>query len=335
MYSIAFIVPYFTLGQGRLPDMFTLWLASCSNNPTVDWFLITDCETGLYDLPGNVKVIHSTFCDVRKREQSLFGFEISLNTPYKLCDYKPSYGEAFQDIIDGYDYWGFCDIDLLFGNIRKFLTGEILENNERILTHGHCSVFKNTSENNARYRTLDRKGCLDYKEVFSSDKLFAYDEWAGHNGGGYSAILKLNMIPMYDEQIYADIQINRYLLHTTREKNKDYVNEQGNSHTVFEIMDGNVIQKCINDGRVIANEYIYVHFQQRKLIVEKGLNKNRYLIVPPNRAIHYEAANSTLDLINMTKNRWWSWNVRGQIKEKLHNAKDILKHYKYGEGNGN
>ena len=133
---------------------------------------------------------------------------------------------------------------------------------------------------------------------------------------------------MYDEPIYADIQINRYLLHTTREKNKDYDNEQRNSHTVFEIINGNVIQKCINDGRLIANEYMYIHLQQRKLIVEEGLDKNNYLIVPPNRTINYKAVNSTHDLIDMTKNRWWSWNIRGQIKERLHDVKCMLNHNK-------
>ena len=39
----------------------------------------------------------------------------------KLCDYKPAYGLIFEDELIGYDYWGFCDTDILLGDIYQFL----------------------------------------------------------------------------------------------------------------------------------------------------------------------------------------------------------------------
>ena len=32
-----------------------------------------------------------------------------------MCDYKVAYGEMFQDYIKEYDFWGHCDMDMIFG----------------------------------------------------------------------------------------------------------------------------------------------------------------------------------------------------------------------------
>ena len=57
----------------------------------------------------------------------LVDFEIVLNEPYDLCDFKVAYGEIFQEYLEPYDFWGFCDCDLIYGDIRHFLTEELLE----------------------------------------------------------------------------------------------------------------------------------------------------------------------------------------------------------------
>ena len=42
-----------------------------------------------------------TFESLRNRIQKLYDFKISLEKPYKLCDYKPAYGEIFKPEISG------------------------------------------------------------------------------------------------------------------------------------------------------------------------------------------------------------------------------------------
>jgi hypothetical protein len=48
---------------------------------------------------------------------------------YKLCDYKPTLGYLFSDLIyenpndfstSKYRYWGYCDLDVVWGNFQKF-----------------------------------------------------------------------------------------------------------------------------------------------------------------------------------------------------------------------
>ena len=313
MKTIGFIVAYFTCGHGSLHPMTQLWLDSCKNNSTVDWLFFTDCDVSSFDIPSNVRIYKTTFADVKERIQRIFDFEICLNTPYKLCDYKPTYGEAFAEELRDYDFWGFCDIDLIWGNIRKFITDEILESNDRILTHGHCSLFRNNQEVNKAYRTLDPKGCMDYKEVFSTEKLWAFDEWALHNGGGYAEIQKRNNIAVYDAPIFADIQINRFSLHTTLEQSNCSMKQAHNR--LFHVYDGKVEDCAIVERKLTSTEYLYAHFQQRKLDIEADLRENDYLIVPPNKAINWNDSTLTVKKIKMlTTGNILSWNVKGQLK---------------------
>lgn len=91
MYSIAYVVPYF----GKFPKGFQFWLMSCGCNPSIDWLIFTDDRTD-YDYPDNVKVTYWTFDQMKARVQSVFDFPVSLERPYKLCDYKPAYGEILS-----------------------------------------------------------------------------------------------------------------------------------------------------------------------------------------------------------------------------------------------
>ncbi len=128
--SICLVVLYF----GKLPNYFNLWLTSCKYNKTINFLLFIDDETK-YDYPDNVKVIYTTFENIKNQIQSKFDFNISLKKPYKLCDYKPAYGYIFNEYLEKYDFWGHCDLDVIFGNLRKFLSEEILMQNDKIYRH--------------------------------------------------------------------------------------------------------------------------------------------------------------------------------------------------------
>ena len=104
MKSIAYVIPYF----GKFPKGFELFLMSCKNNPTIDWLIFTDDKTK-YEYPENVKVFYDTFEEIKKRVQQNFDFEIVLDKPYKFCDYKPAYGEIFQEELK--DYGKLCKVD--------------------------------------------------------------------------------------------------------------------------------------------------------------------------------------------------------------------------------
>ena len=143
MKKIVFICPYF----GAFPDYFNLTLKSIEYNKTIDWLIITDIKEK-NDYPDNVKVINMSFTELRKKVQSCFDFDICLNKPFKMCDFRPAYGLIFEEYIKNYDFWGHCDFDCIYGDLRKFLPADILEKNERIYCLGHMSLYKNNDKIN-------------------------------------------------------------------------------------------------------------------------------------------------------------------------------------------
>lgn len=81
-----------------------------------------------------------------------FDFNIALPSPYKLCDFRPIYGKLFQQYINGADFWGFGDIDLIYGDIRQFITENVLQNYDLISGWGHLTLVRNNDYWNNFYK---------------------------------------------------------------------------------------------------------------------------------------------------------------------------------------
>ena len=192
--------------------------------------------------------------------QRIFDFPISLDEPQKLCDYKPAYGEAFSDHLAGYDFWGHCDIDLIWGDIRKFVTEDILDTNERIFGRGHLTLMKNDPVVNSYYRTLSLKGAVDWRDVYSKPEIYAFDEYAAHNGGGTSVIMQNNGVPMYENDDWGRVAdpLRGYF----------YIKDVGRYYVEYDR--GHLYLKR---GDRVLKENLYYHYHERKKI---GQIKGRF-----------------------------------------------------------
>src|SRR5699024_4861326 len=111
----------------------------------------------------------------KNRIQAMFDFDVLIDRPWRLSLFKPAYGEVFQKELQSYDYWGYCDADLMWGDIRAFITDDILDRYERIGTKGHASIYKNTPEVNKRYKNII-SNTANYKDVFSGKASYSFDE---------------------------------------------------------------------------------------------------------------------------------------------------------------
>ena len=131
--------------------------------------------------------------------------------------------------------------------------------------------------------------------------------------GGYAEIQKRNNVAMYDVPIFADIQINRFSLHTTLEQNSENMKRVHNR--LFYVHSGKLEDYVLAGKKLSSTEYLYAHFQQRKLDVESGLNRDNYLIVPPNKAVNWNGLTLTSSKVKkFTTGNILSWNVKGQLK---------------------
>lgn len=171
-FSIAIIVVYF----GNWPWYFEYFIHSCRYNSSVDFIIITDNNSKNIYLPPNIRIVVSTLNLLKARIQEQLKIKPKFSNPYKLCDFKPAYGIIFADLIKDYSFWGYSDIDIIFGDIRTFLTKKILSSYEffsfrhDFLT-GYFTVIKNKSKTNWLF--LESK---DYIKVFSSEKHYCFDE---------------------------------------------------------------------------------------------------------------------------------------------------------------
>ena len=113
--KIIFIIPCI----GKYPWYFPYFLKSCVYNADIDFKILSDSDIPLSVKPDNVELIPYSLEKFNEDATKALGFKINIEQAYKLCDFKPAYGSIFSDYVKGYDFWGYCDIDVIFGNKRE------------------------------------------------------------------------------------------------------------------------------------------------------------------------------------------------------------------------
>ena len=251
-YNYTIFSPYF----GKLPNNFNLWLNSCSYNKEFKFIVFTDDKTK-FDIPENVEMIYLTFEEFKSKIQSKFKFKIALNNPYKLCDYKPTYGYIFQEYLKDCKYWGYCDIDLIFGNLKKFMPQKVYD---KISFLGHFCMYKNTDYINDIFMDTP-PNTISYKEILSNNHHFGFDEIGNY---GINNIFKLKGLSTYNYEInVADIDCRKEGLQVIRFENEKFIKEKRNK--IFEYNNGEVYSIDFVNKEIVKKEYAYIHFQKRKM----------------------------------------------------------------------
>lgn len=161
---------------GPYPWYFPYFIHSCSYNPSIDFITITDNQELIHKKPENVKIIYKTLDAIKSTASKKFGFKVSIAYPYKLNDFKPAYGFIFSELIDGYDFWGHSDLDIIYGNIRTFLTNEMLYAYDFIslrhdYTTGCFCLYRNNKTMNTYFMRIKH-----YKMILSNSKHYCFDE---------------------------------------------------------------------------------------------------------------------------------------------------------------
>lgn len=165
-----------TCWYGDYPWFFPLFLHSCGYNPTIDFLIVTDNTEFLHNRPDNVKILNMTFDELRRKFTQKLQFDLNILNAYKLNDFKPAYGFIFDDLISDYNFWGHSDIDVVFGNIRDFITPEITNMYDVISSRhdyiaGCFTLFRNNQIVNRLF--MESK---DYKRIMSSEVHYCFDE---------------------------------------------------------------------------------------------------------------------------------------------------------------
>ena len=246
MDKIVFIVPYY----GKFPGYFREWAytAGYLKEQNIDFLLITDIEIN-FKLPRNINVINLSFQELVKKAQAKFDFKLGLTTPYKLCDFKAALGYVFENEIKEYAFWGNCDIDQIWGDVRAFITQEILDKYDRIQFLGHFILYRNCSKINKMF--MMSGAIYDYKKVFSDTMHYSFCEHSG-----MMKIAVENNILNYLKINYADLSPRYTRMIISRQPNYKY--------QILFWEKGKVYRKYIDqNGQIGSDEYMYFHFQRK------------------------------------------------------------------------
>lgn len=294
--GIVLIVVY----VGRLPGLFPLWLESCRFNPAIDWLIYTDDITA-YNYPPNVRPVYCSFSEIKEIFQRNFDFAITLDSVTKLCDYKTAYGDIFKEEIKDYGHWGYCDLDVIWGNLEKFIREYALLNYDKASDAGHFTLFRNTPEITQLYKKGAEKGLMDYKTVYTSSEIFAFDEWGGSKGIN-AIFLAHGKTLFYEKLLFADINVFSRNLQTTRTLYGDSIEEEKQKRKIiYRYVNGSLYQHFTTQEPHAAflKEEMYIHLQKRNMISPSPLTTPGFIIAPPDKILNWDEKEPvTFEVIN-------------------------------------
>lgn len=298
MKRIILIIPYF----GKFHSYFRLWLDSCAKNPTVTFLIFTD-DRGRYPYPPNVRVVYTTFEKfswfIREEYKDI---PAVVGVPYKLCDYRPAYGDIFSTYIKDFDFWGYCDIDLIFGDIRKLITDDILTAHDKVLCNGHFTLFKNDRRINTAYKSTGI-----YKTVFTTERNMIFDEG-----------ISTGMIPLYKKEklkpgwlygdkrfsineiaekaglkiycnfdIFADIKTIYPYMELAKFSCDEYRDKKA-KHSTFIYQNGKIHRYYLWGENVLNEEFMYIHLQKRRLDCPTDLDLSKPIEIRHDRFLNFD-----------------------------------------------
>ncbi|MEH6564950.1 MAG: DUF6625 family protein [Halopseudomonas sp.] len=171
--SIRFVIPYF----GAWPFWMDFFLAGCARNPDIDWLFFTDC--GVPEIaPANVQFIEMPYPDYCDLVSEKLNIDFHPVNPYKLCDIKPALGYIHAEHLAGYDFWAFGDIDVVYGDLRRYFSSARLSEKDLFATHvrrisGHLCLLRNTATMREAFKLIP-----NWQERYADQAHQALDEGA-------------------------------------------------------------------------------------------------------------------------------------------------------------
>ncbi len=302
MKSILLIIPYF----GKWPLWFEAYLKSVEKNPSINWLCPTNCVVP-EKYPENIKFLSFTLSELNRKVNTIVEAQVPLN-PRKFCDLKPAYGEIFAKEVEGYDFWGICDMDIIWGDIRKFMTVETLNSFDIISSRkeaisGHFNLFRNTAQINSLYKKLP-----NYKQLFELPEFKWTDE-----------VVLTEYIKNNENFQNSNIKVKWDSILCNQERGRDSHQEYYLDRWLWD--NGRMLNTKTNE------EVMYLHFINWKRTMEFAEvtytdTKRQYYI--SYKGIHYQQHSPIQQLFNNLKNLFQGYYVKeGQRlrKRKINSLK--------------
>lgn len=143
---------------GTPPPWLPAFFRSCQTNADVQWLIYADFDV---PAPPNVSIRRTELREFNDRASAVLGTTIAIEPARvrKICDFKPLYGLMFADDLREFDWWAYSDLDVIWGDVRRFVTDDLL--NTQIVVSprqrklgGHGTFWRNTETNNRTFEIV-------------------------------------------------------------------------------------------------------------------------------------------------------------------------------------
>jgi hypothetical protein len=170
-HRIAILIPYF----GEWPAWINFFVESCRANRAIDWIMFSDAAPPDNRAP-NVRNVGLSFDEYKAHLSDAFGHDLSGIRPYKLCDFKPALPFVHRKLIAGYDFVGFGDLDVIYGDLRSFYDDATLDGYDFLSSHsdrvsGHLFLMRNVESLLTMFQRVP-----GWKEALRREEYICFDE---------------------------------------------------------------------------------------------------------------------------------------------------------------
>jgi hypothetical protein len=164
------------------------FLVSCRTNADVEWIIYSDIDPP-QGVPANVSFRRMSVEELNERCSHVLGTRVDIKRR-KLCDLKVTYGVIFADDLLPFDFWGCSDLDIIWGDIRRFATDACLQAHDVFSSRkerlsGHCTFYRNTPEVNCLFERIPEVRTLlstSHYEHLDERELTKYVRLPSHGG---------------------------------------------------------------------------------------------------------------------------------------------------------
>lgn len=272
---------------GPLPALMPLWLRSAASNPQLDFLVVNDREAPP-GLPVNVRFARADLASLRDHWSGLAGIQVALETPYKLNDFKPLCWSLASDL-ERYDYWGFCDLDVIFGQLGVVISDR-LGRYDMICSEGHFRLLRNDERTRNAWREVAHP--RSWQDILTDPANFGMDEHHGLNG----VFAKTDRSWFTQPDLIADIDPSfRQMRRMARYRNA--------RHQAWYWENGRIFREYLAGGSIARDEYAYIHLQKRKQAVDPACNVAPAFNIDPTGIVPRQPGDGSEDAIRQ-RNPW-------------------------------
>ncbi len=140
---------------GVLPEWYQIWLHTAKFNSGIDFHLFQEI---IEDSQDENVFYHRTTLKKFNDLPLLKAEGCEIKNAYKFCDYRPLIAEAFPEIVAPYAYWGWGDLDVIYGDIFSVI-GSSFDRFDYISTgwqgeSGPLAFLRNSEQVNRLWRLI-------------------------------------------------------------------------------------------------------------------------------------------------------------------------------------